>query len=99
MHRRDHRLRDARRRADRVLEGADVGARFERAAGGVWVLWEREQFGHCGGWGCGARGGGGGAIVIGWCSFLGRVEEGVSGIRRGAWREGVRGCERTVYAC
>ena len=51
MHRRDHRLGDARRRADRVLEGADVGARLERAAGGVRVLREREQLGHCGGWG------------------------------------------------
>ena len=46
MDRCDHGLWDARRGADRVLEGAEVGARLERAAGGVGVLREREQLRH-----------------------------------------------------
>jgi hypothetical protein len=39
------------------LEGAEVGACLERAAGGVCVLWEREQLGHWCFWGREGRGG------------------------------------------
>ena len=56
MDRRDHGLWDARGRADRVLEGADVGARLERAAGGVCVLREREQLRHWRRWVIGTAG-------------------------------------------
>jgi hypothetical protein len=46
VHRCYYGLWDAGGGADGALEGADVGARLERASGGVCVLGEREQLGH-----------------------------------------------------
>ena len=91
MYRCDHGLWDARRRADRVLEGAEVGTRLERAAGCVGVLREREQLRH---W----RNGGviGDAVIV--RLFLGRERSVKLVGAQGGDGEGYFGDVRTVYA-